>query len=638
MFELKDDSGLQCLHSLFALYRRNVDFNAFLTDEFKVKYGEKPLAALLELSSAQGLLPESQLDLEGTAKSYSGPALLSLKTGAWILVLNIKQVNAGTGVEIWDPGGGTQSKPITVPTKQVLERASEQLIIFRNLQEVDIRRNSALFCFCSIARHHGLIIDIRRIKHEYAILDNEVSEPMFLEIARHYEFKPQKLVLSWEKLVKLRNEFPAIGIKKNGKSLICCASRKNGELDEIVVIDPDGSGGARPKFQFWNREKYEAECSGKLIQLDLQRKAVISMEGNDSSKEKLPYSSRAMRETAELVYIHLGDNCNLSCVYCMGGAQEKKPDCIPIDFKRIARFIESVKGDHPLHLRFFGGEPLLYFDKMLPFIEYFNGADGIEMGAPINGSLLTEEIVTIINRIGNFEFVISHDGKNTRRTRGIDIMDNIRIIDKLNRFSFISVISRENQSIIETWNYLQSKLGRPVFSYPVPIYPGANIDPSLLEINLDNLQAEMQLMSDDFIKPIHTNLLGRKLVSHLLYKIEQSYRYDCRGKTCFCNRMYGNIHLNLSGNRIDCCTSGIKIGTIDSVPDLLRMTEIHLEKIGANGCLTCCVYPICRGGCAVVPGKYQGEHCKIMRAMYTPVVSMAKTLGIIRNEKLNEIP
>jgi ATP-binding cassette subfamily B protein len=269
MAEQNNESGLHCLSILFAQFRRNVNFNALLTDELKLKFREKPVEVLLEMASAHSLLPEVHGDLEEMAKSYSGPAMFSLNNGAWILLANVRQIKEGAGVAILDPSAaGAQNKLITVPAKQILERVSAQsrLIIFRNLQEVDISKQSALFCFCSIAKHHSLNVDIRRVMHEYAIVDNEVPEPLFLEIARHYEFKTRKLELSWEKLIALHKAFPAIGIKNNGKYLVCCGSRKNGEVDEVVVLDPE-SGEAQPKFQYWSREQYEAECSGKVILL-----------------------------------------------------------------------------------------------------------------------------------------------------------------------------------------------------------------------------------------------------------------------------------------------------------------------------------------------------------------------------------
>ncbi|MFA6480665.1 MAG: ABC transporter transmembrane domain-containing protein [Victivallaceae bacterium] len=266
MVESNNDSGLQCLQRLFSQFRRNVNFIALLTDELKQKYVVDPVKTLQELSSAQSLIPEVHKDLAEIARSYSGPALLLLKNGNWIIVQDIGLLNAGPNAVIIDPGVD-QSKLLTVPAKQLLERASDQVIIFRNLQEVDIQKHSALFCFCSIAKHHGINIDIRRIMHEYAVDDNDVREALLLEIARHYEFKTRKLKLEWEKLNALHKAFPAIGIKKNGKYIVLCGSRKTEETEEIVVLDPEDRDSPQPRFQFWNRERFESECSEHQILL-----------------------------------------------------------------------------------------------------------------------------------------------------------------------------------------------------------------------------------------------------------------------------------------------------------------------------------------------------------------------------------
>ena len=266
MVESNNDSGLQCLQRLFSQFRRNVNFIALLTDELKQKYVVDPVKTLQELSSAQSLIPEVHKDLAEIARSYSGPALLLLKSGNWIIVQDIGLLNAGPNAVIIDPGVD-QSKLLTVPSKQLLERASDQVIIFRNLQEVDIQKHSALFCFCSIAKHHGVNIDIRRVMHEYAVDDNDVREALLLEIARHYEFKTRKLKLEWEKLNALHKAFPAIGIKKNGKYIVLCGSRKTEETEEIVVLDPEDRDSPQPRFQFWNRERFESECSEHQILL-----------------------------------------------------------------------------------------------------------------------------------------------------------------------------------------------------------------------------------------------------------------------------------------------------------------------------------------------------------------------------------
>jgi ATP-binding cassette subfamily B protein len=266
MGEPNNDSGLQCLQRLFSQFRRNVNFSALLTDELKLKYEADPVKTLQELASAQSLVPEVHKNLAEIAKSYSGPALLLLQSGNWVIVQDIGQLNAGTSAVVIDPGVD-QSKLLTVPVKQILERASNHVVIFRNLQEVDIQKHSALFCFCSIAKHHGTNIDIRRVMHEYAVEDQDIREALLLEIARHYEFKTRKLKLDWEKLNALHKAFPAIGIKKNGKYIVLCGSRKTEETEEIVVLDPEGKESVQPRFQFWQREQFESECSDHLILL-----------------------------------------------------------------------------------------------------------------------------------------------------------------------------------------------------------------------------------------------------------------------------------------------------------------------------------------------------------------------------------
>jgi ATP-binding cassette, subfamily B, bacterial HlyB/CyaB len=264
---LGNDSGLKCLERLFARFRPNVNFSALLNDELKDKYAADPLETLLELANTQDLRPEAHKDVAEIAKTYSGPALLALQGDKWIFIQDLQQINAGPGLTIIDPGYKDPNKPIMVPIKQIIERSSGKLIIFRNLQEINIGQQSALFCFCSIAKHHEVKVDIRRIMHEYAIDDNEVSEALLLEISHNYEFKARKMKLTWDKVIALDKAYPAIGIKQNGKYLVICGTRKKEETDELVVLDPDVKDGAKPTFQFWSREQFEAECTDNVILL-----------------------------------------------------------------------------------------------------------------------------------------------------------------------------------------------------------------------------------------------------------------------------------------------------------------------------------------------------------------------------------
>ena len=265
MSEKNDFSGLQCLGYLCALFRPNLNYNALLTVELKEKYLKSPGDVLLEVAAAQEFRPESHHAPADMAKSYSGPALLELKGQRWIFVKDIRQLNAGSGITIIDPAGKEAGKSISVPAKQLLERASGQVIVFRNLQEIDIQQQSALYCFCLVAKHHNVKADIRRIMYEYALENSDVSEALLMKIIGDYEFKARKLRLDWDKINKLHKAYPAMGVKKNGKYLVICGSRKNNELTELAVLDPETKNGSQPTFQFWDKARFESECSGSVI-------------------------------------------------------------------------------------------------------------------------------------------------------------------------------------------------------------------------------------------------------------------------------------------------------------------------------------------------------------------------------------
>ena len=106
-----------------------------------------------------------------------------------------------------DPAAG---KVLRVKKQQLLERAGSELIIFRNLQEVDAQEQSALFCLCAIARHHNISMDLRRVMHEFAIDSEEPRPALFDAIADHYELKTRRVRMSFEKICNLQQAFPAI--------------------------------------------------------------------------------------------------------------------------------------------------------------------------------------------------------------------------------------------------------------------------------------------------------------------------------------------------------------------------------------------------------------------------------------------
>lgn len=124
------------------------------------------------------------------------------------------------------------------------------------------------------------------------------------------------------------------------------------------------------------------------------------------------------------VYIILGDYCNMKCKYCF-----HNNDVMPYVDEKINEdifpFIETIasRQKSPLNVRFFGGEPLIYFNKMKYIIEKLAHVSNIFFTTITNGKSITQEIVDFFNKY-NVMVSVSWDGhKASKEFRGFDCFD-----------------------------------------------------------------------------------------------------------------------------------------------------------------------------------------------------------------------
>ena len=140
------------------------------------------------------------------------------------------------------------------------------------------------------------------------------------------------------------------------------------------------------------------------------------------------------------VYILLGDTCNMQCKYCfhnndkMQYIEEKINEDIFPWIKEIAS-----RQNTPLNVRFFGGEPLLYFDKMKYITEKLSCHNNIYFTSITNGKALTQEMVDFFNKY-NFLISISWDGHNASKNfRGYDCFkENKNLIMQLKKVEVLA--------------------------------------------------------------------------------------------------------------------------------------------------------------------------------------------------------
>ena len=260
-----DASGLSCLQALFGQFRRNVNFAALITSEVRGRYDQDNHEVIMELSQAHDLRPESSDSLD-ILNSYAGPAMVQLNDGHWIVLVNSVQFVKGEQAGIMDSRLNTPGKTAVVPKKEIISRFGGKVVIFRNLAQVDVAKNTRIYAFSVLAGHHGSQVDLRRIMHDYAIDNGEVKENLFFKIVSDNGFKARKVKLDWAKIQKSTAVYPAVAIRRDGKYAIMCGLRnkEDGSLD-AVVVDPflESSGGEH--FLFLNEEKFFEDYTGEFI-------------------------------------------------------------------------------------------------------------------------------------------------------------------------------------------------------------------------------------------------------------------------------------------------------------------------------------------------------------------------------------
>lgn len=149
----------------------------------------------------------------------------------------------------------------------------------------------------------------------------------------------------------------------------------------------------------------------------------------------------------------VGLRCNFKCSYCFSRILTGNNKDFEWNTQTVYNIRDCYKDDSTLELVYFGGEPLLYWNKILECEEIFKDVK-FQRRIVSNCSLLKPEMIDVINN-DHINFFLSHDGKYTYRTRGRDVLRDhkiVRLLNKIENLGVSCVITNLNTNIWE--NYL----------------------------------------------------------------------------------------------------------------------------------------------------------------------------------------
>lgn len=374
----------------------------------------------------------------------------------------------------------------------------------------------------------------------------------------------------------------------------------NAATDQLVALTPQlanifNEGKAAPeKIKAQHAELYD----------HLLQKGIFVCDEADETETYIRKREEYERSSGEYtITINPTLACNMSCWYCY--ESHKNMPAMSADVKQsVLLLIDKLLADNKLkklNLSFFGGEPLLYFDKVV--VDIINHAKmqckafdaKLSIHFTTNAYLLTDSVLKQLEGL-DVSFQITIDG-------GKQVHDSVRKT-KGGEPTYARIVEHIHQTLSH---------GFPVgvrFNYT------AKSIPSFIDVVKDfsHLQQEQkQLVNFTFQRVWQDNegdadQVGQQ-VEHIERAFEQAGLFVNNAKSyivpyCYADGVNTAV-VNYNGDLFKCTARDFapksKEGTL-AADGTLRWNERLRKRMsirhGSDTCLQCRIYPICHGGCS----------------------------------------
>ncbi len=374
----------------------------------------------------------------------------------------------------------------------------------------------------------------------------------------------------------------------------------NAATDQLVALTPQlanifNEGKAAPeKIKAQHAELYD----------HLLQKGIFVCDDADETEAYIRKREEYERSSGEYtITINPTLACNMSCWYCY--ESHKNMPAMSADVKQsVLLLIDKLLADNKLkklNLSFFGGEPLLYFDKVV--VDIVNHAKmqckafdaKLSIHFTTNAYLLTDSVLKQLEGL-DVSFQITIDG-------GKQVHDSVRKT-KGGEPTYARIVEHIHQTLSRG------------FSVGVRFNYTAKSIPSFIDVVKDfsHLQQEQkQLVNFTFQRVWQDNegdadQVGQQ-VEHIERAFEQAGLFVNNAKSyivpyCYADGVNTAV-VNYNGDLFKCTARDFapksKEGTL-AADGTLRWNERLRKRMsirhGSDTCLQCRIYPICHGGCS----------------------------------------
>lgn len=324
--------------------------------------------------------------------------------------------------------------------------------------------------------------------------------------------------------------------------------------------------------------------------------------------EKVKALSREVdnNESSFILTINPTMNCNFKCWYCYEShIKESKMNLIVID--RVKKLIDKTLLNPKIKtfsISFFGGEPLLYFDKsVIPLINYFldkcqKKHIQPEIGFTSNGYLISPKFIEYFNdKAHKCSLQITLDGSEEDHNK-------VRFVS--NQKGAYSKIVENIKLLVENSFYVLVRIN----------YTDKNITNAHKIIN-DFIGLSEEIKNKYILFDFHRVWQNKREsdIDHVLYDTINSFRHagfkvsqqspNNVINSCYADKR-NSVVVNYNGDIYKCTardfTKASREGFINEDGSLVwenNSLEKRMSiKFKNKPCLTCKIMPICNGGCS----------------------------------------
>ena len=374
----------------------------------------------------------------------------------------------------------------------------------------------------------------------------------------------------------------------------------NAATDQLVALTPQlanifNEGKAAPeKIKAQHAELYD----------HLLQKGIFVCDDADETETYIRKREEYERSSGEYtITINPTLACNMSCWYCY--ESHKNMPAMSADVKQsVLLLIDKLLADNKLkklNLSFFGGEPLLYFDKVV--VDIINHAKmrckafdaKLSIHFTTNAYLLTDNVLKQLEGL-DVSFQITIDG-------GKQVHDSVRKT-KGGEPTYARIVEHIHQTLSRG------------FSVGVRFNYTAKSIPSFIDVVKDfsHLQQEQKQLVNFTFQRVWQDNEGdasqvEQQVEHIERAFEQAGLFVNNAKSyivpyCYADGVNTAV-VNYNGDLFKCTARDFapksKEGTL-AADGTLRWNERLRKRIsirhGSDTCLQCRIYPICHGGCS----------------------------------------